>query len=310
MKTTHRSYADESGDFTRLCRFLMAERDHMRARSTWCLGRVVDWKYGLYESKLDTAAFCDHNAHLWFDAFGDLAGLAISESGDAGIAIITAPGYRFLFEAILDWALEAWAERGPRFSIEITEHQDLEVRALEARGFRPGAPFFARRFDLTRPPAQGIALDPGFTIVDMRAHPDYRAQRVLRANAFGGRDDLSEEELRAQLRLYNYGHGGPIYHPDTDLCVMAPDGRFVAGCEALIDARNCEADIERVCTHAAFRQRGFARAVILACMERLRAIGMRSAYITGYSDAAVALYGSLGHAGELRCFTYEADLGQ
>ncbi|MEN9935293.1 MAG: hypothetical protein RLZZ387_1872 [Chloroflexota bacterium] len=58
---------------------------------------------------------------------------------------------------------------------------------------------------------------------------------------------------------------------------MAPAGRLVAGCEALIDARNLEADIERVCTHSAFRGRGFVRAVIVVCMERLRAIGMRGA---------------------------------
>ena len=94
MKTTHRSYVDESGDFTRLCRFVVQEHDRVRACSTWCLGRVVDWKYGLYDTKLAVAAFCDQNAHLWFDAFGDMVGVALSESGDASFAIITAPGYR------------------------------------------------------------------------------------------------------------------------------------------------------------------------------------------------------------------------
>ena len=81
---------------------------------------------------------------------------------------------------------------------------------------------------------------------------------------------------------------------------MAPDGRFVAGCEALIDAHNAEAEIERVCTHSAFRKRGFARAVIQECLYRLREMGMRSAYITGYSEAAIALYGSMGAVEEVR----------
>jgi GNAT superfamily N-acetyltransferase len=296
MKTNHRSYADEAGDFTRLCRFVIQERDHMRSHSTWCLGRVVDWKYGLYDTKLAVAGFCDHNAHLWFDAFGDLAGLAISESGDAGFAAITGPGYRFLY---------TWADRGPRFSTEVTEHQGLEIQALERRGFRPVAPFFTRRFDLTRPLGPARPLETGFTIVDMRSHPDYRGQRILRMDAFEGNHTPAEAEISKQLQLTNYGHGGPIYHPETDLCVMAPDGRLVAGCEALIDARNREADIERVCTHSAFRKRGFARAAIRECMVRLRDMGMHSAYITGYSDEAISLYGSFGHADEKRCVTYE-----
>ncbi len=97
----------------------------------------------------------------------------------------------------------------------------------------------------------------------------------------------------------------PIYHAPTDICVMGPDSRLVAGCEALIDAHNLEANIERVCTHDTFRQRGFARASIVECLHRLKAMGMRSAYIMGYSEAALALYGSLGAVDEQRGFIYE-----
>jgi ribosomal protein S18 acetylase RimI-like enzyme len=127
----------------------------------------------------------------------------------------------------------------------------------------------------------------------------------LRADAFGGQPDLSEAEMRKRLELYNYMHAGPIYHPEGDLCVMAEDGHLVAGCEALIDARNLSADIERICTHSAFRRRGFARAVIRECMIRLRDMGMRRAYIAGYSPEAIALYGSLGHVSERTCYVYQ-----
>ncbi len=304
MKTTHRSYSEEAGDFNRLCRFIVAVRREAWQYSTWCLGRIVDWKYSLWGRRLDVINFCDQNAHLWFDAFGDMVGLTISENGDANVAIITAPGYRFLFAEMLDWLLAAWAARGPGFAFEITAHQELEMRILEQRGFQRGATFATRRFDLTRPPERRFPLEPGFTIIDMAAHPDYRGRRILRMNAFEGQESLSEEELREMLRIDNYALGNPIYHPECDLCVLAPDGRLVAGCEALIDAHNAEADIERVCTHSAFRNRGFARAVIQACMDRLRELGMRRAYITGYSDAAIALYGSLGAVDELHCFTY------
>jgi GNAT superfamily N-acetyltransferase len=305
MKTTHRGYSEEAGDFSRLCRFIVQYNDQVRRFSTWCLGRVVDWKYGLYPSKTSVAGFCDQNAHLWFDAFGDLAAFAISESGDAGLAIITLAGYRFLFEEILQWALGAWHDRGPCFSIEITERQTAEACVLERLGFQLRSTFYTRCFDLTGELAPRCPLEPGFAIVDMLTHPDYRAQRILRDDAFSGRSSAGEEDLRRELEFYNYGHQGPIYHPQTDLCIMAEDGMLVAGCEALIDARNAEVDIERVCTHSSFRRRGFARAVIQECLYRLRAMGMRTAYITGYSPAAVALYSSLGAVGESRAFVYE-----
>lgn len=296
MKTTHRDYAEDAGDFRRLCRFVITHDEALRAYSTWCLGRLVDWKYGLWENKTAVPDFCSRNAHLWFDAFGSLAGFVISESGGAGMEIITQAGYRFLFEEILQWALSNWADRGPRFSMEITARQQLERKVLEKYAFRHKADFFRQTFDLAQEPAPRLPLAEGFTIVDMAAHPDYRSQRLLRDEAFGGRSDVPEETLRRELLFYNYAHQGPIYYAPTDLCVMAPDGALVSGCEALIDAHNLQADIERVCTLSAYRRRGFARAVIQECLFRLREMGLHKAHITGYSPEAVDLYASLGNS--------------
>jgi ribosomal protein S18 acetylase RimI-like enzyme len=138
----------------------------------------------------------------------------------------------------------------------------------------------------------------------MHTHPDFDGQRRLRDNAFKGEDDVPQEVIDRELEFYNYGQKGPIYHPQVDLCVMAEDGQLASGCEALLDPRNATADIERICTHSDFRRRGLARAVIQACMDRLREMGFRTAYIAGYSPEAIALYGSLGYAGELACFEY------
>jgi ribosomal protein S18 acetylase RimI-like enzyme len=305
MKTTHRDYSEEDADFRRLCDFIVDHNDQVRAYSTWCIGRLVDWKYGLFEHRTAVPYFCNQNAHLWFDGFQRLAGFVISEEGDAGFAIITLAGYRFLFEEMLQWALANWGDRGPAFSIEITERQTMEVAVLEQYGFQQKAPFYRQGFDLSQALAPRAGLEKGFSIVDMAMHPDYLAQRVLRDEAFGGRSEVPEADLRRELLFYNHGHHGPIYHPQTDLCVMAPDGRFVSGCEALIDAHNGEADIERVCTHSGFRKRGFARAVLQECLYRLRDMGLRKAYITGYSAAAVALYASLGSRERSTYFIYE-----
>ncbi len=77
MRMSHRNYSEVSGDFNLICRFIKENNRQVRMRSTWSLGRIVDWKYGLYENKMAVAGFCDRNAHLWFDGFGELAGFTI-----------------------------------------------------------------------------------------------------------------------------------------------------------------------------------------------------------------------------------------
>jgi GNAT superfamily N-acetyltransferase len=305
MNTTHRWYSEESGDFLRLSNFIMDHHSTFRDRSTWSIGRIVDWKYGLYPNKRAFAAFTNENAQLWFDGFGALVGFVICESGDTGFAILTLDGARFLYEEMLDWAIAEWSSRGPCLRSEITEHQQLEAAALERRGFKRTQTFFTRIFDLTGPLVERSPLEAGFTIVDMHAHPDYLAQRVLRDDGFCDLSQRDEAEMAEWMRMTAYSHTSPIYHAPTDICVMAPDGRLVAGCEALIDTRSAEADIERVCTHSAFRKRGFARAAIQECLYRLKDMGIKSAYITGYSPAAIALYGSIGATGEQADYVYE-----
>lgn len=305
MNTKHRDYSESCGDFNLLARFIFNHKQTIRNLSTWSIGRLVDWKWGLYENKHCFAAFCDENAHLWFDGFDALAGFAINESGDSDFAILTLEGYRFLYPEMLDWAVQHWGKRQPPIHTEVTEEQDLEIRVLEDCGFKQYSTFYTQSFDLAGELAPRFPLEEGFKLVDMGTCPDFRAQSRLRANAFQKRDDLNDAELEERIRLYNHGANGPIYHATTDICVMAPDGRFVAGCEALIDGQNAEADIERVCTHSAFRQHGFARTAIQECFYRLRDMGMHKAYITGYSPAAIALYRSLGAFEEKKAFVYQ-----
>jgi len=304
MKTTHRNYADEAGDFNRLSRFIVENNSQVRKHSTWCLGRFIDWKYALWGDKLSTQGFWDKNAHLWFDGFGDLAGFAISENGGCDIAIITTEGCRFLFEEILHWVLENWREREPALSIEITALQTMELRYLESNEFYRDSSFYRSPFDLTSTLVECYPLDGEFSLVAMNTDADYRAQLLLRQNAFAEKSELSEEEIERITKISNFSRENPIYHAETDLCVMAPDGTFVSGCEALIDTQNLEADIERVCTHSDYRRRGFARIVIQESLYRLRDMGMKKAYITGYSEAAVALYGSLGAEKQTEYYIY------
>lgn len=294
MKSTHRNYNHEAGDFNRISRFIQENNSQIRKYSTWCIGRFVDWKHALWGNKFSTPGFHTQNAHLWFDGFGDLAGFVLSENGGGDIAIITTAGCRFLFDEILDWALENWSDRDPGLSMEVTSHQLLEVGFLEKKKFKYGASFFRSHFTLTDVLVDRYELADGFKIVSMQTDADYHAQLLMRQNAFGGKTELSKKEIKHITTLSNYNRDNPIYHAETDLCVMAPDGSFVSGCEALIDTRNLEADIERVCTHSDFRRQGLARVIIQECLYRLKEMRYKKAHITGYSEGAIALYDSLG----------------
>jgi len=76
--------------------------------------------------------------------------------------------------------------------------------------------------------------------------------------------------------------------------VVDPDGVHAASCLGFLDTANRISEIERVCTHSAYRRRGLAEAVIRACFQRLAQRGVERAYITAYGPEADALYEKLG----------------
>lgn len=305
MKTLVRSYSEEQGDFRRITKFITDNYHHFRTNSTMTLPRFVDWKYGLYSSKTSDPAFLENNATLWFDGFGRLVAVLISEDGDSSFSILTVEGYRFLFEEILRWAVDNWGSRSEKMSVELTEYQRREIEIVQRNGFRSVWTFCTRFFDLSAELEERRSIDDGFEIIDMETTPEYREQRILRSNAFEGKTHVSDSELEHQLKFYNNTHRSPIYNPWTDLCVKFRDGRHVAGCEALIDALNSTADIERVCTHSEFRRRGFAKALIIECLHRLKDMGFKTAGITGFGKEAIKLYGSLGASEKMESFIFE-----
>jgi hypothetical protein len=62
--------------------------DGMRTYSTWCLGRLVDWRYSIWPHKQPIEAYCAANAELWFDGYRELVGFVVSESGGDGVCVM------------------------------------------------------------------------------------------------------------------------------------------------------------------------------------------------------------------------------
>lgn len=302
MKLFKRMYSEHRNDFKTICNFIIENNDFIANNTSWSFQRFVDWRYGVYEHRRSIAAFWEKNLILFYDPLDRLAGFGICEDGGEAIAIVTGKGYRFLFGDMLDYAMEIWACK-EEFKIEISEKMDLEQKVLIGKGFSKHSQFYKRCVDLTSNLIDKPILPEGYKIISMKTPEDYRSQRILRANGFSGKSDLSEEEISKQLEITYYSHQSPTYNASTDLCVVK-DSISVSSCEALINPWCLDAEIERICTHSNYQRRGFGKAVIIECLYRLKHMGFKKAYIVGYSKEAISLYGKIGAKDEVKMFMY------
>jgi hypothetical protein len=288
MITYHRPYQDRGDDFERMWEFLVTDyRD--RGWFIWTIGRLGDWKYGIWTEKKYIPCFLGDNAHLWFDAFGALAGFVVSENGDNGFTVFVRKGQDFLYDEILGWTVENWGGRD--LAIEIHQDDRAIKPALRKAAFvSGGVTAVTQKYLLPEVSVEPVPLPQGYRVVDMEECPDFDGKKLLQLNAFHGINSLTELDRLA----YRYSRACPVYHPQFDLSILDETGRHVAGCQAFIDYRNGYAEVERICTHSDFRRRGLAAAVIKACFKKLNDQGLACAYITGYSPGAQALYAKLG----------------
>ncbi len=299
---TNRAFCVESDDFTRMWRLLQRDYAVRGDAHTWQVGRLGDWKYNVCVEHKYFPSFLRRSAQLWFDSLGELAGFLIAEDGNDIGTILTLPSYDHLYGEMLQWALDNWRPRFGRLRIEVHEHQPWAMALLEQRGLRSqGIVGCTRAYDLAAQP-DPAALPEGFSIVDMATNHDFVAKTALHTNAFRREDSVPDVYVWG----YEYSRESPAYVAPMDLSVVAPDGRHVASCLALVDMVNWVADIERVCTHAAFRRLGLGRIVIRECMCRMQAQGYRRAYIgAGTGEAANGLYESLGPCDHKRWHCFE-----
>lgn len=302
MYTHHRAYNGSKEDFKMVLNLMINNGPTYNETNAFSLERFIDWKYGLYPNRQAVARFHETNARLWFDGLDKLCGVLLSEEGESDCHIILANGFKFLFEDILKWTLEHWQHRSHELVIELNEHQVVEMNIAEKYGFEVCFTAYQRQFDLTKAIEVSYALPEGYYFVDMGSCQEYKAQRILRANAFEGKNNLTDEELTHQLEFYGNTKYAPSYHGYTDLSVKSPDGLHVAGCEALLNPWHNEAEIERVCTHSEYRRKGLSKAVIIECLKRLKEMGVKKAYITGYSHESIELYSYLGAEKEVKSF--------
>lgn len=86
----------------------------------------------------------------------------------------------------------------------------------------------------------------------------------------------------------------PLYRRDLDIVAVAPDGELAAFCTVWFDDITRTAVFEPVGTHPDHQKRGLGKAVMSEGLRRAQRLGATMATVSSYSDAAHALYNSMG----------------
>lgn len=305
MKTYHRNFIYESKDFDNMCSYILEDNRLKKEHFIWHIGRIVDWKYNLANfSRHFPDNYC-RAAQLWFDYFHNLIGFAISEEFNNEFSLLLKKEYSFLFAEMLDWVKTEWGCQHKSLVTQEIETETGYIKILEEHGYKRTEGIELRRVFDTSHYKDFNVEDLSISFQSMSENKDYSAQAILRRNAW---PKTYSDEIDLQIREYT--RRSPLYNADFDFVLVNKEGRHVSGCEAFIDYENNNAEIERVCTHSDYYNRGYARTALKACMRKLYEHNILTAFIGGSYDKSIHLYGKLGHVKEYTRFTYEYSTGE
>ena len=300
MRTYHRDFIFEGNDFDSMLKFIIQDHSSKKDYFVWHVGRITDWKYNLFNLQKHFPDNFSKGAHLWFDDHHDLIGFVISEDFNNDFCMFLKDSCSDLYPELLQWVETEWGCKYDTLITSAVEHQTELIRALEAKGYQKIEYMEKTRIFNTSTFKDHLIDDPSVTFQSMAENGNYDEQSRLRGNAWP--HDCSEEMDRL-IRAYN--RRSPVYNANFDFVLVDSEGRHVAGCEALIDHENNTAEIERVCTHSDYYNRGYSQKILKACMRRLYENNISTAFLTGGYDKTFHLYGKLGHVKEFAKYFYE-----
>lgn len=300
MKTYHRNFIYESNDFESLCKFIIQDNSLRKNNFTWHIGRIVDWKYNLSNFKRHFPGNYSEAAHLWFDCFHNLIGFVITEEFNNEFDIFLKKEYSFLYSELLTWAGTEWGDKYNTLVTPVMESETEYMKILENQGYRRNdRKEMVRIFD-TSLYKDYVIEDSSVSFQSMSENRDYTEQARLRTNAWP-----KTYSFEIDLQIKEYTRTSPIYNANFDFVLVNKDGKHISGCEAFIDYENNTAEIERVCTHSDYYNKGYVKMVLKACMRKLYEHNIRTAFISGGYDKTFHVYGKLGHVNEFTRYFYE-----
>lgn len=293
MKPSFRPYQTED-DFWRMRAFLreVLVRNHLIQHS-WHVARL---EYARWHSCLNCAHVgLEEVAWLWERA-GQLVAFAMPDGGLGEAHFCVDPDLRTpeLEEEMLTVAEEHLAAPQPTGTRRLcvwamaddAHRQELLVRRGYAKESWAESQW-RRRLDSPLVPAP---LAPGYTMRSLGDGLELLERCYASGLGFHEGDIQVAVDNRADVTWYRNIQFAPLYRRDLDLVAVAPDGSIAAFCAIWFDDVTRSAYFEPVATVPAHQRRGLAKALMSEGLQRLQRMGALTAFVSGYSAAANALY--------------------
>ena len=302
MKILQRAYNDTKHDFQTLWNFLIEYYKDQDRDTQWTLGRLSDWKYGLWhERKLDPS-FLSNNCRLFTNFFDHVVGFAIAEEGDRMFHLLCNKNLeRYLLPRMLAYVEENWCKEDG-LCTEISERDQYLDTLLVQKGFEKRLSSQTTIYNLSEF-EKTLSIPDGYRFVNLEDNQNYDSKVQLYLSGFQGQDEPMIQQW--DRVIYSYNRKSPIYNPRYDFSLINHEGTHSSGCVCFIDFENKYAEIEKVCTHQDHRRKGLASALIQCAMMELKTIGIARAEITGYSDEAKKTYEKAEPVNIIKNYFYE-----
>jgi len=249
---------------------------------------------------------------LWEDANGKLIGFAQLGIVDLGEVIDGRLSFRVHPDARggdVEAVAIAWGEVRMR-EVSVMRSSPVKLRSsvraedgdrisvLASCGFKADRYFFRMARSLSGPIPEP-QFPQGFALIEFPGEQDAAAWVEMFNQSFI--DDWNHHDLTVERFKYNLAK--PDYRNDLNLIAVADDSTFVSFCYCQISVEECdrtgrnEGWIAYLGTRRGFRKMGLGRAMLLAGLHRLKAVGVATAILgvdTENSSGALHLYESAG----------------
>jgi mycothiol synthase len=294
MKLNMRKYRVAEDD-ERIRQFLRdVYMSNYRHEYSWPLYRWDYWRWhvnaNIFKLNLEAAVF------LWESPDGKLAAVLNPEGlGDAFLQIhpdFSTPELEVSMMSVAETQF-ATTRPGGQQHLHLWVHANDTLRQdiLQRRGYtRQGNAELQRRRSMDLP-ILPVPLARGYTLRALGDESELPARSWASWKAFHPNEP---EEKYQSWEWYRNVQRAPLYRRDLDLVAVDPGGEIAAFCTLWFDEATCTAAFEPVGTHPAHQRKGLGKALLTEGLRRVQALGATLATVNASSEAAGALYASVG----------------
>ena len=282
-------------DLQQMQALLMEARAKTNDWRYWHVGELA-FSFFMVDCHLDPR----EHIRLWHNDEGKLVGYAMLGE-DPSFDWQVLPDYEWtgIEPEAWDWADTlreelSWKDPkrwGGKFKCGVRLDDTQRIVFLEEHGFQPGEYAEVNMLRALSEPIPEPSVPSG-CVVRAVAETGEAPMRALAQREVWGQwtvGNVTDDDYVRFMRL-------PGYQRDLDVVAVMPDGVIAAYVNGWIDTPNLIGDLGPVGARTAYRRQGLTRAVLLACLRRMKERGMNRACVsTGVTnEAARQLYGSIG----------------